>query len=136
MCQSHLIKCKNLRIGDSNIKEAGLGLFVGHKAISRNRIIAPYTGTKSKNPINGNYVLEVTKNKFINANRSTDVAGFANDCRAANRRNGECTGTNARYTFNHKNDTVNLVSTKRILPNAEVFVPYDMDFWRKVVKSG
>jgi len=73
MCQPHLIKYKNLHDGNSNIKKAGLGLFVAHKAVPRNRIITPYTGTESKEPINGNYVLEVTKIKFINADRSIDT---------------------------------------------------------------
>ena len=59
MYQPHLIKSKNLRITDSNIKGAGLGLFNAYKPIERNRIITPFTGTESTTPINGNYLLEV-----------------------------------------------------------------------------
>ena len=100
-------------------------LIVNYSTLHRNRVKKPYQWKLCTRGY---------KNTFINANKSTDVAGFANDCRAVNRRNGECAGNNARYTF--KNDTVNLLSTKRISPNAEVFVPCGMDFWRKAVERG
>ena len=135
MCQPHLITYKNLRIGNSNIKEAGLGLFVGNQPILRNRIITPYTGTESKEPINGNYVLEVKKDKYINANRTIDTAGFANDCRPINKRNGSCSGNNARFAYDRKNNTVNIVSTKRVPEKSEVFVPYGSDYWRKMSRA-
>ena len=132
MCQPHLMKFKNLRITDSNIRTPGLGLFSAYKPIERNRIITPYTGIESSVPINGNYVLEVKKNRFINANRNIDTAGFANDCRARNKRNNECQGTNAKFSYNNKSKTVSLVSTKRILPKSEIFMSNGSDYWNKM----
>jgi len=45
------MKFKNLRITDSSVRVAGLGLFNAYKPIERNRIIAPYAGTKSTTSI-------------------------------------------------------------------------------------
>ena len=115
-CQVHLKQLQNLRITDSKIADAGLGLFVDKHALPKNRIIAPYTGVESTKPIGGDYTLKVNNNRFINANRSKDIAGFANDCRTMNKKKGECKGNNAKYSLNNKTKTVNLVSTKRIQP--------------------
>ena len=111
-----------------------MGLFNAYKPIERNRIITPYTGTESTIPINGNYVLEVNKKKIINANRSTDIAGFANDFSPCNRKTGECQGNNAKFTFNRKTNAVNLVSTKRISPKVEIFAPYGRGYWKTRTK--
>ena len=66
-CQPHLIEYKNLRITNSRIKNAGLGLYNADRPIRRYERIIDYTGDESSTPITGNYVLEVNKNKFINA---------------------------------------------------------------------
>ena len=124
------MKFRNFRITDSNVRVAGLGLFNAYKPIERNTIITPFTGIESTTPINGNYVLKVNKRKFINANRSIDIAGFANDCRPCNRKTGECQGNNAKFTFNRKTNAVNLVSTKRISPKVEIFAPYSRGYWK------
>ena len=112
MCQPNLMKFRNLRITDSNVRVAGLGLFNAYKPIERNRIITPFTGTESTTPINGNYVSKVNKIKFLNANRSIDIAEFSNDCRPCNRRTRKWQGNNAKFTLNRKTNTVILVSTK------------------------
>jgi len=65
-------------------------VFSANNPIERNGMIAPYTGIESLVPISENYVLEVKKNRFINANRNIDTTGFANDCWACNKRNNEC----------------------------------------------
>ena len=69
------------------------------------------------NPINGTYVLEVNKNKYISANKSTDIGGNCNDCRSCNRRNGERMTNNATYSFDRRNNKVDIVSTMCILPH-------------------
>ena len=74
-------------------------LYTVNKPIPRNRIIGEYTGVQSRKPINGNYVLEVHKNRFINANGSTDIGCYCNDCRSCNRRNGEYSGNSAKLSF-------------------------------------
>lgn len=134
-CQAHLKQLQNLRITDSKIADAGLGLFVDRNELPRNRIIVPYTGVESTEPIGGNYALKVSNNRFINANRSKDIAGFANDCRTMNRKKGECRGNNAKYSLNNKTKAINLVSTKRIQPFTEVCVPYVRQYWSRMPKQ-
>lgn len=76
-------------------------------------------------------MLECTKNHFINANRSIDVGGFANDCRKNNKERGECEGNNSKFVFNSKLKNVKMVATRMIPPRTEVCVPYGTDYWRK-----
>jgi len=123
---------RNLRIGESNLKNGGLGLFNAKQWRPRNTVVAEYTGTTSNQPINGNYVLEVNKNKFINSNRSIDIAGFANDCRTKNKQQGECRGNNCKFTLNRQTQNANLVTTKKIAPNEELYVGYGRDYWSKM----
>jgi len=61
-------------------------LFAGRKCYDKRLYIITYAGTESINPTQGNYVLQVNRKRFINAKSSIDTAGFANDCRTANRR--------------------------------------------------
>jgi len=92
----------NLRIGKSNITDAGLGLFSARKPIPRATIATEYTGIKSSNPISGNYVLQVGRNKWVNANRSIDIGGFANDCRTANKYANQCPGNNPKFIYSNR----------------------------------
>src|SRR4051812_20331160 len=64
MCWVHLKQLKQLRIKQSKIPEANLGLFTT-KRIKANQKIIDYTGKVYDHPVNGKYVLEVSKNKFI-----------------------------------------------------------------------
>lgn len=134
-CRPHLQQHRNLRITDSNIADAGLGLFAGKKGFAKNQIVTPYTGVESKEQIAGNYVLEAAKNRFINANRNIDIAGFANDCRAVNRKNEECKNNNCKYSLNNQTKNVNILSTKKIQPFEEIYVPYGQDYWRNMPKQ-
>src|SRR4051812_48601513 len=77
MCWVHLKQLKQLRIKQTNVKEANLGLFTT-KQIKRNQKITDYTGKVYDHPVNGKYVLEVSKKKFIDANNSKDIGGYAN----------------------------------------------------------
>ena len=130
-CQPHLQQLRNLRIKQSNINQAGFGLFNGRKWRPKNSVIAEYTGSKSSTPINGNFVLEVSKNKFINGNRSIDTAGYANHCRSFNQKDKQCRGNNAKFTHDRRHNKVNLTTTKSIQPNQEIFVSYGRKYWRK-----
>ena len=132
MCQPHLVKYRNLRITNSGLREAGLGLFTGNKPIKRNHIIAPYTGVESLVPISGNYVLELNRRRWINANRSIDTAGFANECRSNDKKAGLCSGNNSKFTHNTRTGAVNIVSTKPIPAKTEVFVPYGKGYWKMI----
>jgi len=65
ICQAHLNCYQNLRIRNSKIPNAGLGLFYGNRQIKKNLPIIEYTGPVGNRPVRGNYVLEVNKTKFI-----------------------------------------------------------------------
>jgi hypothetical protein len=66
LCMIHLNRDQNLRIKKSTVPGAGLGLFSGDKAMTRNQIVVPYTGKFSPTEVQGNYVLEINKKHFIN----------------------------------------------------------------------
>ena len=102
-CQPQLMQLKGLRIGNSKLPDAGLGLFSARKQIPKNTIITPYTGTRSNHPISGNYVLQVNKNKWLNANCTIDIGGHANDCRWKNRHPKQCYSNNAKFMYNKTN---------------------------------
>lgn len=125
-CQAHLNCNKNLRITNSKIPNAGLGLFCGDRGIKRNQPIIEYTGQVWNKPVRGNFVLEINKRKFINANHSTDVAGFSNDCRSMDRRAGLCQ-TNSKIAV--RKGIPSLVSTRSIKPKEEIYTNYGRDYW-------
>ena len=126
-CQAHLNSNQNLRITKSKIPNAGLGLFCGDQPIRKNQPIVECTGEVWNEPISGDYVLEVKKKKFINGNRSTDVAGFSNDCRSIDRKARLCQ-RNSNIAI--RKGVPSLVSTKRIKPNSEIYTNYGRDYWR------
>ena len=133
-CQPHLQKHHNLRITDSKIKGSGLGLFSSRKGFEKNSFIIPYTGTHSSSPINGNYVLQINRKKFINGNRNIDTAGFVNDCRNCNKRSGECRGNNCKFSKTRRNKQIGIIAIKKIKPHEELYVSYGRDYWKKMPK--
>jgi Chromo (CHRromatin Organisation MOdifier) domain len=136
MCQPHLQSAKNLHIKQSNIATAGLGLFTGGKTVERGAVITPYTGEVSKTAVNGNYVLKCTKSHFVNANRTVDVGGYANDCRRVNRERGECEGNNSKLAYDRRTKQANVVALKELLPRTEVCANYGSDYWSKFNRDG
>ena len=128
------MKEDNLRVKKSNLFPGNIkgnknfGLFAGKKSINKNQKIIPYSGKESSSPIEGDYVLQIGKNKWIDAYQSNNLAGFANECRNTDKKAGKCKGNNLKFSENRKNKTANLVSTKSIQPNEELFVPYGKDY--------
>jgi RNase H-like domain found in reverse transcriptase/Integrase zinc binding domain/Chromo (CHRromatin Organisation MOdifier) domain len=135
LCQIHLNRDHNLRIKQSTIQGAKLGLFSGDRQTKRNEIVTPYTGQFSATKTGGNYVLQLNKHHFINANRHIDTGGFANECRHTNRREKQCKGNNSRFTVNQPKKQVWIKTTRTIPPDTEVFVPYGADYWKKFNKQ-
>jgi hypothetical protein len=125
-CQAHLNIYQNLRITNSKLPNAGLGLFSGDRKINKSQPIVEYTGTVFNKPVRGKYVLEVNKKKFINANHSTDVAGFSNDCRPIDKKSGLCK-VNSKIIM--RKGKPSLVSTKPINPRTEIYTDYGNDYW-------
>ena len=131
LCMIHLNRDQNLRIKQSTLPGAGLGLFTGDKPFDRNQTIVPYTGTHSPTKTDGNHVLRVNRNHYIIGNRFIDTAAFANDCRKVNQRADQCSGNNTRFVVNQRKRQAQIRSTKPIPPCTEVFVPYGAGFWNK-----
>ncbi len=125
VCQSHLNSYQKLRITHSKIPEAGLVLFSGERKINKNQQIVEYTGTVWNERSQGDSVLEVNKNKFINANHLTDVVSFSNDWRPADRRSGVC---QVHSKIAVRKGRSYLVSTRSIKPNSEINTTYGRDY--------
>ena len=95
-CWAHMQNTFNLRVKQSSIPRAGLGVFSGNKPIEKGAKIIKYSGEIK--PINGgDYTLQVNQRKMIDAAKSRYVGGFINDCRASQQRKRICSGTNARF---------------------------------------
>jgi hypothetical protein len=135
LCHFHLQRDQNLRIKQSTIPNAGLGLFAGNKPITRNQVVVPYTGQYSSTEANGNFVLEVNKNRFINANRYTDTGGFANECRRKDHKDHHCSGNNSKFSISPNTQEAVIKATKTIEPQTEVLIPYGALYWRRVDKT-
>jgi hypothetical protein len=135
MCQIHLQREHNLRIKQSTLPGAKLGVFTGSKPIPRNQMILPYTGQFSAVQPNSDYALKITNNHFVNANRYTDTAGFINDCRRKNQRSHQCPGNNCQFSVNRTKKECVVRTTKTIPPNTEVFIPYGAAYWKNFDKS-
>ena len=67
------------------------------------------------------------KSRSQKANSSTPTLQrwLRNNCRLNNKRTRECSGSNIKFAYDRKNNTVNIVST--IPQKSEVFVPHDSE---------
>ena len=120
----------NLRVKQSSIPRAGLGVFSGNKPIEKGAKIIKYSGEIK--PINGgDYTLQVNQRKMIDAAKSRYVGGFINDCRASQQRKRICSGTNARFVRARNTPAIWVQATKHIKPCKEIFVPYGKEYWQK-----
>jgi len=79
-------------------------------------------------------IMQINRNIIINADRCRNVASFINDCRAANRREGQCTGNNTRFVLNRRAQKVYVRAVKSIDPKSEIFIPYGAQYWRDKAK--
>ena len=129
-CWQHAIQQYGLKLAKSGIPNTGIGLYATRN-IPPNTIIAPYTGAISTVPINGSYVLEINKRRFIDGKSTqSSMARYANDCRTRNRRSRECTGNNAKFTSTRDRQGANLKSIGRIPAGREIHVAYSAGYWR------
>ena len=75
-------------------------------------------------------MLQVNKNKFIDAKKTSSSAGrYANDCRTKNVRKGNCRGNNAKLSYDNRNERANLKASKAIHMGDEIFVGYSRGYW-------
>lgn len=136
-CWTHLMKEKGLKIAESNIPDAGLGLFAV-KNFAYNRTIAPYDGIIRNHNSNNPYVLELAPDKFVDAARTDNIGRWANHCKSENRRRGQCPGNNAKLTGS-RGRLPNVTATKTIRADKkhpkEIFCNYGRDYFPRRVKS-
>ena len=132
-CRVHTKQIFDLVLKPSQIPDSGTGLFTAVQ-IPKNKNIAKYTGqVKSQEEYNANpsgYAIAISRGRVIDAASTQDgIARYSNDCRTKNKKSGHCSGNNARFVVNHRNDTVWLRSTKNIPAGSEIFVSYGSGYW-------
>ena len=124
-CWHHTLRDDNLRVKQSTVPAAGLGLFTGAKPMKKGASI-PYTGQDlSRRAIDRRYGDATAQYTLCRAQscrdaRRTDEPGLArwiNDSRGT---------PNVRLTgaFTAK-------ATRRIPPHTELFASYGADYWKK-----
>ena len=129
MCWQHFQKEHHLKIAKSGIRDADKGLFTMQN-IKPNTRIVEYTGEIKHEPdTRGPYVVEVTRDKFVDA-RSTQskIGRYANMCRAVNTRAKDCRFNNANLS-EHRG-RVWLKSKQHIPAGSEIFVSYGRSYFR------
>ena len=134
-CWLHLQRIRNLRIKKSTLPRAGMGVFIAKQAMPRGATVAEYEGPRlmfdprTEDAPGGEYHLQSKRDTIIDGSSSHNIGSYVNDCRAANRRAGECKGCNCRFSCNRQTGCVKIVTTKRVAPQAELFVPYSRSYW-------
>jgi hypothetical protein len=131
-CWIHLAQLEGARIKQSNIKDAGKGLFAT-RDFKKGEKIADYTGDLvlvkdgNDNEPSGNlshYILELTQVIGIDAARTNTAAGrMVNDARRTEYNN------NVRFSCNQINKTAKLIALRNIKKGEEFYVSYGKNYW-------
>jgi len=133
LCFQHTKKNKQLQVKTSGIQESGQGLYTT-KRIKKGEKITDYGGkfkTKAEyDQTDSGYGIHFNQNLVLDGFSTQHGLGrYANDCRRENKRAGECSGNNARFSTNTQQRTASLKATKTIPRNTEVFVNYGNEYW-------
>ena len=114
-----------LVVMESTIPGAGNGLFTMTKIGPRVNI-GQYTGSLlSDDELSDSmYIVQVGKNKYIDARYSDCWVKFANCCRPSDKFKYGLAGNNARLVVDRRRNTVYIRSTKTINPGSEIFCAY------------
>jgi len=134
-CKQHTESLFDLTLKPSSIPTAGTGLFT-MKDIPKNHNIARYTGKiKTQEEYDRNpswYGVAIPHKRVIDAaSTQSGLARYANDCRSANKREGDCKGNNSRFVIATRagKTTVWLRATKNIKAGSEIFISYGRKYW-------
>ncbi len=130
-CWMHLQLIDNLRIKKSQLPNTGFGLYSGKSPIRKNSKVIEYTGNVSHHELSGPYVLEVSRNRFIDAANTKHTGGFANSCRTKDKKAKNCKGNNCNFTYDRRNKKAYISSVKNIKPNEELFASYGNNYFKK-----
>jgi hypothetical protein len=124
-CWTHLRKQQGLRIKQSTLgRRAGMGLFA-ERGFVKDEVISLYTGDWAWEDSSHTYVLELTRDRIIDAARTNAAPGrWANDPRGSENR------ANARFSYNARTQVAMVKATRPIAKGEEVFVPYGAQYWR------
>ena len=133
MCFQHSKSTHGLQVKNSHIPNTGQGLYTT-KTIKKGQKVASYGGSVvSQNAYNQNpsgYGIHLNNNQVLDGKSTQSGLGrYANTCKTANKRLGQCKGQNAKLTVNHRNQTASIKATKKIKAGEEVYVPYGNNFW-------
>lgn len=119
-----------LEIKESNIPNAGLGLFTS-EFIAKDSKIVQYKGRRRtwkdvKNEDGNFYIFYVTRNHIIDANNyKKSFARYINDASGLKKVKGCLNNTE----FVREGDKVFVIATKNIAAGGELFVGYGKDYW-------
>ena len=136
-CFQHLAKEKGVKIAESKIRllqpdgtlgKTGLGLFAT-KDFAKNRPIVPYEGEVfHMDPgHDSGYVLQVARDRWIDARRTNSIGRYSNSCRRVNQRRGECSGNNGKFTRHQP--WPNLTASKKIKKGQEIVSSYGRTYF-------
>lgn len=129
-CWIHLKYQFGLRVKQSNIPNAGLGLYT-LKEIKSNHKIVDYKGKLNNPNPNFTYTLQIDSRNHIDASEPTSGVGrFANDCRKENRRKRHCRDNNAKFSVDTRRKKASIKAKRKIKAGEEVFVSYGRDYWK------
>ena len=133
MCFQHSKSTHGLQVKTSHIPNTGQGIYTT-KTIKKGQKVASYGGNVvSQNAYNqkpSGYGIHLNKNQVLDGKSTQSGLGrYANTCKPANKRLGQCKGQNAKLTVNHRNQTASIKASKTIKPGEEDYVPYGNNFW-------
>jgi hypothetical protein len=134
-CYQHTKKEKGLQVKNSNIPNAGLGLFAtkrfkkGEKIADFGGVLVPYS-TYQSDP--SGYGIHINKNKILDSKSTqSGLARYANNCRGVVTRRGSCKGNNSRIVVNTRQKSASLRATSSIASGREVYPSgYSRAFFR------
>lgn len=124
---------KQLEIKESNIPNAGLGLFT-KEFIAKGTKIVQYRGKRRtwkdvKNEDGNFYIFYVTRNHIIDANNyKKSFARYINDASGLKKVKG-CTNNTE---FVREGDKVFVIAIKDIAAGGELFVGYGKEYWEVI----
>jgi SET domain-containing protein len=129
-CLDHWEEFFGLKIGKSEIPEAGMGLFATDTFI-KNEVICEYVGEHlNKKDLDNRYgkatapyAIKLDKNKYIDGALKRGIANFANWKKPANARLETVEGETSKIP-----QSIRLVASKRISAGSEIFVNYGKSY--------
>ena len=126
MCWAH----RQINVQESTIPDAGKGGFA-KVDLKKGTMVGRYTvGTIKLDAdqlppmIDRTHIWQKNANTFFDAEKTNSISGKFNSCSSKNTKQTGCKN-NAKI-----NKVGNVILTKNVKKNAEIFVPYGKDYWR------